>query len=180
MKKSVILVALVAVVLSAYNVAAPVFPKVTCTNLKDKQVVLPTDYAGKRTVVALMLSTKADKQMQKWAQPLYNALVADAAGGLMGGSIYNANLCFVGAVKGLAKLALPELIKKAKQEVNGKYHANFMYTDTDVNALMQSLSITDKDIPHFIVLESDGTVLHKESGEFNDDKLNEITGALLN
>lgn len=157
-----------------------IFPTVTCTNLKDKQVVLPADVAGKRTVIALMLSTKADKYMQAWSQPLYNALMADGMGGMMGGNMYNANLCFVGAVKGLAKLALPEMIKKAKKEVDAKYHGNFMYTDTDMDALMKNLTITDKTIPHFVVINTDGKILFQTSGAYSDDKLNEITGALLN
>lgn len=156
------------------------FPSITCTNLKDKEVVLPTDMQNKRTVVALMLSTKADKYMQNWAQPLYNSLMADGMGGMMSGNMYNANLCFVGAVKGLAKLALPEMIKKAKNQVDKKFHGNFMYTDTDMDALMKALNITDKSLPHFIVVENDGSIIYQTSGEYTEDKLNDITGSLLN
>jgi hypothetical protein len=156
------------------------FPNITCTNLKDKQVVLPTDMQNKRTVIALMLSTKADKYMQNWSQPLYNSLMADGVGGMMSGNMYNANLCFVGAVKGLAKLALPEMIKKAQIQVDKKFHGNFMYTDTDMDVLMKSLNITDKSLPHFIVVEKDGSVIYQTSGAYTEDKLNDITGALLN
>ena len=156
------------------------FPNITCTNLKDKQVVLPTDMQNKRTVIALMLSTKADKYMQNWSQPLYNSLMADGVGGMMSGNMYNANLCFVGAVKGLAKLALPEMIKKAQNQVDKKFHGNFMYTDTDIDILMKSLNITDKSLPHFIVVEKDGSVIYQTSGAYTEDKLNDITGALLN
>ncbi|MBP9186251.1 MAG: hypothetical protein KBE91_07720 [Bacteroidia bacterium] len=156
------------------------FPTITCTNLKDKQVILPTDVANKRTVIALMLSTKADKQMQKWSQPLYNSLMADGMGGMMSGNMYNANLCFVGAVKGLAKLALPEIIKKAKTEVDKKYHGTFMYTDTDLKELMSQLNITDKTVPHFIVIEKTGAIIYQTSGEYSKEKLDDITGALLN
>ncbi len=180
MKTKSIIIALAVLPLLMAFTAAKIFPSISCINLKDKQVTLPTDMANKRMVVALMLSIKADKQMQKWSQPLYNSLMADGMGGMMGGNMYNANLCFVGAVKGLAKLALPEMIKRAKQEVDAKYHANFMYTDTDVNALMKSLSITDKDVPHFIVVETDGSILYQTSGEYTQDKLDDITGALLN
>jgi len=155
------------------------FPKVSCTNLKDKTVELPADVAGKRTVIALMLSTKADKQMQKWVQPLYNALLADGMGGMMGGNIYNAQLCFVGAVKGLAKLALPEMIKKAKKEVDTKYHSQFMYTDSNTEDLIKQLNIGNTNEPFFIVLEKDGSVLFETSGAYSEDKMNSITDALL-
>lgn len=180
MRKLISLLLLSVVTLSSFSPTAEVFPTITCTNLKNKQVVLPTAYQGQRTVVALMLSAKADKQMQKWAQPLYNSLVADGMGGMMGGNMYQAKLCFVGVVKGLAKVALPELLKKAKQEVDAKYHEQFMYTDTELSPLIQRLGITNKEVPYFITLEKDGTILHIESGEYSDDKLNEITGSLLN
>jgi hypothetical protein len=78
----------------------------------------------------------------------------------MSGNMYNANLCFVGAVKGLAKLALPEMIKKAKNQVDKKFHGSFMYTDTDMDALMKALNITDKSLPHFIVVEKDGSIIY--------------------
>lgn len=180
MKKAAILFILLAAipVLFAFKTAGQ-FPTIVCTNLKDKQVSLPADVSGKRTVIALMLSTKADKQMQRWAQPLYNSLMADGMGGMMGGNMYNANLCFVGAVRGIAKIALPEMIKKAKKEVDTKYHANFMYTEGDLDALTKALNITDKSVPHFIVIETDGKILHQSSGEYSDAKLNDITGALL-
>jgi hypothetical protein len=106
--------------------------------------------------------------------------MADGMGGMMSGNIYNANLCFVGAVKGLAKLALPEMIKKAKNQVDKKFHSNFMYTDTDMDDLIKALNITDKSIPYFIVVEKDGSIIYQTSGEYTEDKLNEITGALLN
>ena len=54
-----------------------------------------------------------------------------------------------------------------------------MYTDGDMGELTNALSITDKSIPHFIVLEKDGTILHQASGAYSDEKLNDITGALL-
>lgn len=180
MKKYLILVLVLGLPILFSFKQANKFPSVTCTNLKDKQVLLPTDMQNKRTVIALMLSTKADKYMQNWAQPLYNSLMADGVGGMMSGNMYNANLCFVGAVKGLAKLALPEMIKKAKNQVDKKFHGNFMYTDTDMDALMKSLNITDKSLPHFIVVEKDGSIIYQTSGAYTEDKLNDITGALLN
>ena len=162
------------------SVNESVFPSISCTNLKDEVIQLPSAISGKRTVIAMMLSLKADKMMQKWNQPLYRALLADGAGGMMGGNMYNANLYFVGVVKGLQKLALPEIIKKAKKEVDVKYHPFFMYTNAEIDLLIKAIDIKNVDEPQFIVLETDGKILYKTSGEYSDDKLNDITGSLLN
>lgn len=178
-KVSFVLLLCMAAVGFSFKANNTAFPTIQCTNLKDKTVNLPADFSNKRTVIALMMSTKADKHMQKWSKPLYNSLMADGVGGMMSGNIYNANLCFVGAVKGIAKIALPEMIKKAKTEVDPKFHDIFMYTEGDIDALKKALNITDTSLPYFIVLETDGKIISKVSGEFTDDKLNDITGALL-
>lgn len=176
--KKLIIIALLPLL---YAFVAPrSFVPISCINLNNDTVNLPPQNGNKRTVIALMLSLRADKQMQTWTQPLYTSLVADGVGGMMSGNMYNAKLYFVGAVKGIAKLALPDMLKKARQEVNKKYYDCFAYTNTDVEALMQHLNITDKSIPHFFVVETDGTILYQASGEYNKDKLDEITGALLN
>jgi hypothetical protein len=45
---------------------------------------------------------------------------------------------------------------------------------------MKTLNITDKSLPHFFVIEKDGNIIYQTSGTYSDDKLNDITGALLN
>lgn len=155
-----------------------VFPSMVCTNLEQKSVTLPVHYAGKRSVLAVLVSLKADKAMQKWMKPLHQTLVEGIMGG-MGANMYNANFGVVGVVDGWSKLALPELIKKSKQEVQPIYYPHIMYTSSSSQPLLQSLQITDKQVPHFFVLETDGTLLLHTSGEFTEAKLDEITSALL-
>lgn len=177
MKKIILVLAIAGIALAVF--AQSVFPTITCETLKDKKVTLPDDVKGKKTVVAVLLSTKADKQFQAWAQPLYNSLVAEGVGGLMGGRMYDANLCFVGMVRGLAKLALPEMKEKAKKNVDSKLHNNFMYCDSDVDAFTKTLNIKDKSEPYFFVLDKDGNIIYQTSGQYSDEKLNGLTEKLM-
>ena len=150
-----------------------------CETLSDKTVVIPTDVLGKRSVICLAMSPKAEKEMRAWNNPLYNALVADGMGGLMGGKMYDANLCFVGMLKGIAKLGLTEAKKQSKKEVEKKRHDKFMVSDDDVKVLMKTLGITDIKEPHFFVLDAEGNIIYHTQGEYSDSKLNEITERLL-
>lgn len=166
--------------LTVYGVQAQqMFPDLTCETLSDKMVHIPNDVKGKATVVCLAMSPKAEKTLRGWNNPLYNALIANGMGGLMGSRLYDANLCFVGMLKGIAKLGLNETKKQAKQEVEKKLHNNFMVSDDDVKALMKALNITDVKEPHFFVLDAEGKITYHTQGEFSQAKLDEITEHLM-
>lgn len=159
--------------------AQQVFPDLQCETLSDKTVHIPADVKGKATVVCLAMSPKAEKTLRGWNNPLYNALIANGMGGLMGSRMYDANLCFVGMLKGIAKLGLNETKKQAKQEVEKKLHNNFMVSDDDVKTLMKTLQITDVKEPHFFVLDAEGKIIYHTQGEFSQKKLDEITEHLM-
>ncbi|MES2559329.1 MAG: hypothetical protein V4590_06290 [Bacteroidota bacterium] len=159
--------------------AQQVFPTLTCETLADKKLVIPNDVKGKRSVVCLAMSPKAEKMLRVWNSPLYTALFAEGMGGLMGGRMYDANLCFVGMLKGIAKLGLVEAKKQSKKEVEKKLYPNFMVSDDDVNTLMKNLKITDVKEPHFFVLDAEGRVIYHTQGEYSEQKMNELTEKLL-
>lgn len=155
------------------------FPTLTCENMNDKKVVIPDDVKGKKTVVAIAMSAKAEKALRDWNTPLYNSLIAEGMGGLMGGRMYDANLCFVGMVKGIAKLATSEIKDRTKKNTDKKLHDNFMISEQDVNAFTKAAGIDNTNEPQFYVLDRDGKILYHTSGAYSDDKLNAITEKLL-
>jgi hypothetical protein len=176
MKNSIAVVMLLVVSLAQ---AQQLFPPLTCETLSDKTIHIPGDVKGKATVICLAMSPKAEKLLRGWNNPLYNALIADGMGGLMGGRMYDANLCFVGMLKGIAKLGLKETKKQSKKEVEQKLHDNFMVSDDDVKDLMKALKITDVKEPHFFVLDAEGNIIYHTQGAYSTEKLNEITEQLL-
>jgi hypothetical protein len=155
------------------------FPNLHCETLADKTLNIPSDVKGKKTVVCLAMSAKAEKMLRAWNNPLYNSLMADGMGGLMGGRMYDANLCFVGMLKGIAKLGLNEAKKQSKKEISPKQYPYFMVSDDDVNALMKELKITDVKEPHFFILDANGNITYHTQGEYSDAKLNAITEQLM-
>ena len=159
--------------------AQQLFPTLTCETLADKTLVIPNDVKGKRSVVCLAMSPKAEKMLRAWNNPLYTTLFAEGMGGLMGGNMYDANLCFVGMLKGIANLGLSEAKKQSKKEVEKKLYPNFMVSDDDVNTLMKNLSISDVKEPHFFILDAEGKILYHTQGEYSEQKMNELTEKLL-
>ena len=155
------------------------FPTLRAQNLQDKDVTLPDYVKDKRAVICLAFSVKADESLKKWIQPLYNQLIADGMGGLMGGNMYNANLCFVAMLRGIAKMGMGELKSRSKKSIDPRLHSLFLISDDDADALMQQLKITDKNEPHFIVVNEKGNILFQTWGAYSDKKMESITDALL-
>jgi hypothetical protein len=155
------------------------FPTLQCENLNGKKINIPQDVSGKKTVVALALSAKAEKSLREWNQPLYNSLLADGLGGLMGGRMYDANVCFVGMVRGIAKLATGEIRERSRRNIDKKLHEHFMLSEQDIDPLISETHITDKNEPQFFVLDKDGQIVYHTSGKFSDAKLNGLTEKLM-
>jgi hypothetical protein len=166
--------------LMAFSLQAQMFPTLNCETLNGKKVTIPNDVKGKKTVVAIAMSAKAEKALRTWNTPMYNSLIADGMGGLMGGRMYDANLCFIGMVRGIAKLATNEIKERSRKNTDKKLHDNFMITEQDVNEFIQTAQVKDKSEPQFFVLDKDGMIIFHTSGTYSDAKLNEITGKLLN
>ncbi|MEI6508838.1 MAG: hypothetical protein WCO54_10160 [Bacteroidota bacterium] len=155
------------------------FPTLNCETLNNKKVNIPDDVKGKKTVVAIAMSSKAEKQLKAWNTPLYNSLIADGLGGLMGGRMYDANLCFVGMIKGIAKLAKGEIMERSRKNIDKKLHDNFMITEQEVNEFIKAADVKDKNEPQFFVLDKDGKIIYHTAGEYSDKKLNELTEKLM-
>jgi hypothetical protein len=160
--------------------SAQQFPKVVCETMNDQKVVIPDDVKGKKTVVAIAMSAKAEKALRAWNTPLYNSLIAEGMGGLMGGRMYDANLCFVGMVRGIAKLATGEIKERTKKNTDKKLWDNFMITEQDVDEFIKVAQVKEKSEPQFFVLDKDGKIIYHTSGDYSDAKLNAITEQLMN
>jgi len=156
------------------------FPSLNCETLNGKKVAIPDDVKGKKSVIAIAMSAKAEKSLREWNTPLYNTLIADGMGGLMGGRMYDVNVCFVGMVHGIAKLATSEIRERTKKNVNKKLYDNFMLSEQNVSEFMNSLNLKNTDEPLFFVLDSEGNIIYQTSGSFTDNKLNSITEKLIN
>ncbi len=167
-------------VLLFISAGVPKFPTLKCETLNDHQVAIPEDIKGKKSVIAIAMSAKSEKALREWNTPLYNTLIADGMGGMLGGKMYDVNVCFVGMVRGIAKLATSEIKERTKKIVNKKLHDNFMITEQNVSDFMSALNIKNTDEPLFFVLDSDGNIIYQTSGKYSDSKLNAITEKLIN
>jgi hypothetical protein len=156
------------------------FPSIRGETVDSKMVTVPDNLNGKRAVVGIAFSLKADESLKKWAQPLFNQLLGGNFGGMMTGNMYNANLCFVGMFKGVSKLGINDIKQKSKKNIDSKLHPYFVISEDDANSIINQLKIKEKGEPHFFVIDEKGIILNHVHGDYSESKMDEITGALLN
>jgi len=168
-----------ALVFALTSTAQQLFPTIECETLADRRLAIPKDLKGKRSVICLAMSPKAERLLRVWNHPLYNALIADGMGGLMGGKMYNAQLCFVGMLKGIAKIGLNEAKNKSKKEIDKTLYSNFMVSEDSVSDLTKLLGIRTTSEPHFFILDDKGIIIYQTQGAYSEEKMNALTDKLL-
>ena len=156
------------------------FPTLNCETLNGKKFSIPNDVKGKKSVIAIAMSAKAEKALREWNTPIYNTFIADGMGGMLGGKMYDVNVCFVGMVHGIAKLATSEIRDRTKKVVDKKLYDYFMLTEQNVNDFINALNIKDTSEPLFFVLDSEGNIIYQTSGNYSDHKLNSLSEKLIN
>jgi len=156
-----------------------IFPTILAEDVNDKSISIPLHYEGKRTVIGIAFSLKANESLKKWANPLHKTLIAGSMGGLMGGNMYDANLGFVALLKGIAKIGKAEAKQRIKKETDPSLHSLFLFSESDANEIMNHLEIKNTSEPYFFVLDEKGKIITQVSGAYSEEKMTRITDALL-
>jgi hypothetical protein len=155
------------------------FPPISGETLQNKSITLPDYVKGKQAVIGIALSMKAEEALKKWSDPLYNTLISGSMGGLMGANMYNANLCFLGMLRGATKLAYGEVKKQAQKNIDAKLHGYYVVSNDDSGVLVDILKIKDRSEPVFVVIDEQGNILKIVRGNYTPQKMDEITDSLM-
>ncbi len=158
--------------------AQNVFPNIDGITLLDKSMSLPNDTKGKKTLVGLAFSKKSDEDLRSWFEPAYRTFINPPKNSLIPVTDYNVNLVFIPMLKGAAKAASGKIIQKMKEGIDTSLHSYIMVYEGSINDYKDVLNFGAKDVPYFFILDEDGNIIHDTSGEYSDDKFDEITTLL--
>ncbi len=153
------------------------FPEITGETASGETVTLPKPDARKYTIVGVAYSQKASTMLEDWLEPAYLRFVAQH--GLFAGE-YDADIFFVPVFVGLNKAAYEPTLKKFKRSASPEIVDHVLFSKTDMDQLRNELGMTEKETPHFFVLNAKGQIVHRTQGAFTDDKLEGIENVLMN
>jgi hypothetical protein len=152
------------------------FPAVKGSNLEDKAINVPAKN-GKYSVIAIAFHRDAEDQLKKWLNPLYDSFIKTEKKSSQEfdmAEMYDVNFVFIPMISGFRKVA-----DEFKSKTDKHFWAYILDTEkTDVQAVRESLGISDKKEPYFFVLDKSGKVVQVQSGSFSPAKLEKLEDAV--
>ena len=151
-----------------------VFPDCSGETFSGNSVSVPKGTKGKFTVLWLAFSRKAEDDMKTWLNPVYNHFIApktenDAFSAAVN---YDVNFYFIPLLNRVNQ-ALGDK-EKIKNKTDKEFWPYVLFFKGEVKSYVDYLSIEDKEIPYFFVLDADGKIVHLEKGKYSESKLTKI------
>lgn len=154
---------------------AQTFPTMECTSLQGKKMILPGDNGGKKTVLGMAFSQKAEKDLSTWYQPGYSTFIEKAdPNAIIPMDSYDVNCYFVPVFSGVMQAAAGQAEKKMKEGIDKSLHSNVLLFKGKAEEIKSTLKIDKTDTPWFFVVDATGKVLHTTSGAYSEEKMEEI------
>lgn len=151
------------------------FPELSGETLNGKNITLPDDTKGKKTLIGMAYSKKAEEALMSWYQPVYDKFIAKL--GMFDGD-YDINLYFVPMYIGLKQAAYDATIKELKTSNRKDLFPYILFYKGDLEPYRSALKMSDKSLPYFFVLDEKGNVIHSTSGVYTDKKMEDIEAVL--
>lgn len=147
------------------------FPKVEGESLTNKIVTLPIDVKDKYTIVGMAWSKKAEEDLESWFVPVYDLFIDKNTFIPID---YDVNLYFIPMFSGVKKGAYKTVMKKSKQQLDPKLAPHVLFYKGSIKEYREELSLDDRTIPYFFVINKQGKIVYTTSGKYTDNKLDKM------
>ncbi len=151
------------------------FPLMQGETLDGKTVSLPSVCRGKKAVIGLAYSEKAQEALASWHEPMFDKFVAKV--GMFDGD-YDVRLFFVPMFIGLKQAAYQTTLKKLRSENRKDLYPYVVFYKGELEPYDSELGMKDKTLPYFFVLDEQGKILYNCTGGYSDKKMEDIEAAL--
>jgi hypothetical protein len=173
MKKFVIVLVLFSAFITGYSQVGKVFPAMEAETVEDKKVNIPTDVAGKYTLIGLAYSKKSEDELNSWFQPVFEKFIQKTTGVLAGFS-YDVNVYFIPMFTGVNAAATGTAKRKALKNIDPQLLPYVLFYKGELKSYKEILDFERKDIPYFFVLDPAGKIVYATSGRYASTKMDKI------
>ncbi|MDV3310714.1 MAG: hypothetical protein LOY03_18050 [Cyclobacteriaceae bacterium] len=153
------------------------FPAMEAETVEDNKVMLPSDVAGKYTLLGLAYSKKSEDELNSWFQPVFEKFIQKNKG-LFEAFGYDVNVYFVPMFTGVNAAATGTAKKKAIKNIDPNLLPYILFYKGELKRYKDQLDFEKKDIPYFFVLDESGKIVYATSGKYTSKKMDEIESVL--
>lgn len=147
------------------------FPEVNGESLTNKIVTLPEDVQGRYTIVGMAWSKKAEEDLESWLVPVYDLFIDKNTFIPIDYDVY---LYFIPMFSGVKKGAYKSIMEKSKKQLDKKLAPHVLFYKGSIKDYREKLSLDDRTVPYFFVLDKTGKIVYTTSGKFTDSKLDKM------
>jgi hypothetical protein len=161
----------------AAQVVGKQFPAMEAETIEDKKVMLPSDVAGKYTLLGLAYSKKSEDELNSWFQPVFEKFIQKNKG-LFESFGYDVNVYFVPMFTGVNAAATGTAKRKAAKNIDPNLLPYILFYRGELKPYREQLDFEKKDIPYFFVLDDSGKIVYATSGKYTSKKMDDIESVL--
>jgi hypothetical protein len=170
MKRAIIFCSILFAANCMFAQTGKMFPALQGELLDGKTMTLPTT-TGKKTLVGLAYSSKAEDALKSWYQPLYDKFIAKK--GMFDDQI-DIETYFVAMYIGLKQTAYESTMNKLKESNRKDLYGHLLFYKGELEPYENTLKLEDKSMPYFFLIDEKGKIIFTMSGNFTEKKLEQL------
>ena len=166
-----LLILILSSLLVSHFAPAQTFPSISTEQPDGEKVVLPTDLNGKKSIVFLAFTERAEHILDDWYAPVYTMFL-DKTG--INSLVYDCNVKLVMMFTGAGQAASETIMTKIRENVDQEMNDYLLFYQGSFKEHMRTLDLKKKDDAYVLVLDESGKILLQESGKYSESKLDRI------
>jgi ATP10 protein len=164
---------LVAIFISIFSFESKsqVIENITGQTIDNKRITMPEDVKGKYTLLCFASSTKAQKDLESWLDPVYQKFIAKT--GIMD-DMFDVNVFFIPLVKGSNQMFAENMKRKFRETAQSDLRPHVLFSESNTEQLISSLKMSSAEIPYLFLLDKDAKIIYRTNGGYTEDKFDRI------
>ncbi len=152
------------------SATSQVLPTLSAETADRKHVAIPNDLIGKYSLLCFATSSKAQKDLETWMDPVYQKFIAKT--GLMD-DMFDVNIFFIPILKGIQTTMLQSFKRKVR-EAQADLQPHILFVSGSGDQLVTSLHMTQSDISYLFLLDKEGKIIYKTTGPYTEKKWDDL------
>ena len=148
-----------------------VIEKITGETIDHQRISMPDDVKGKYTLLCFASSTKAQKDLESWLDPVYQKFIAKT--GIMD-DMFDVNVFFIPMVKGNNQMFAENMKRKFRETAQADLRPHVLFSESNTEQLISSLKMSSGEIPYLFLLDKDARIIYSTNGGYTEAKFDQI------
>lgn len=161
--------------LSSLAQVGTLFPAMECQNVDGVKYSLPNGLKGKKSVLCLAYSQKAQEKLQGWVDAsVHDLILRSSEQSLIPEEPYNIHAFFIAMYTGANQNFANGAEAQIKKNIDVQLHPYILLYKGELDVYKTKLKMDVKDDPYVFVLDEKGKIIYVTHGAYTEKAMDEI------